>query len=58
MIYEYYCENCRKEFEIEVSIREHRREAPCPKCEEMCIQVISQTSFLLNGSGWAKDRYS
>jgi len=29
----------------------------CPECGGGCKLVISQTSFVLKGGGWAKDGY-
>lgn len=61
--YLYYCEECDVEFEQEHSITTELTE--CPKCKEAARNphkpkrlIASGGSFILNGSGWAKDNYS
>jgi putative FmdB family regulatory protein len=57
-IYEYECERCEEEFEVEQRITD----APlkrCPSCRSPKVKrLISQTSFVLKGSGWYSDLYS
>jgi putative FmdB family regulatory protein len=57
-IYEYACERCEEEFEVEQRITD----APlkrCPSCRSAKVKrLISQTSFVLKGSGWYSDLYS
>ena len=60
--YLYKCED-HGEFETEHSINEKLEE--CPKCKDekkepqKLIRLIPNgTSFILSGSGWARDRYS
>ncbi len=61
--YLYKCE-IHGEFEVEHSIKIKLEK--CPKCEEANIKppkkvvrlISGGTSFVLNGSGWAKDNYS
>lgn len=57
-IYEYACERCHEEFEVEQRITD----APlkrCPSCRSPKVKrLISQTSFVLKGSGWYSDLYS
>jgi len=57
-IYEYLCEKCKSEFEVEQRITD----APirtCPKCRSRKVKrLISQTSFVLKGGGWYSDLYS
>jgi putative FmdB family regulatory protein len=56
-IYEYLCARCEHEFEREQRITD----APvktCPKCRSRRVKrLISQTSFVLKGSGWYADGY-
>ncbi len=51
-IYEYYCKACGHEFELIQKITDR----PIRKCEEcgklQARRKISQTSFVLKGSGW------
>lgn len=57
-IYEYACERCKKEFEVEQRITEEPLKR-CPSCRSTKIKrLISQTSFVLKGGGWYSDLYS
>ncbi len=50
-IYEYRCQDCDKVFEkIERSFDEHAE--ACPVCGGESKRIISNTSFVLKGSGW------
>lgn len=58
MTYEYACTSCNHEWEAEQSIKDDALKT-CPKCgEESAKRLISKSSFVLSGSGWAKDNYS
>lgn len=58
--YEYVCKKCGSTVEL---IRSITDESPGPLCcSENCnaepmVRQISATSFVLKGSGWAKDGY-
>ena len=57
-IYEYACERCDDEFEVEQRITEDPLKC-CPSCRSPKVKrLISQTSFVLKGSGWYSDLYS
>ena len=57
-IYEYACERCQDEFEVEQRITEDPLKR-CPKCRSPKVKrLISQTSFVLKGGGWYSDLYS
>ena len=57
-IYEYACEKCEREFEVEQRITEDPLKS-CPKCRSRKVKrLISRTSFVLKGSGWHSDLYS
>jgi len=57
-IYEYACERCQQEFEVEQRITDDPLKR-CPKCRSPKIKrLISQTSFVLKGGGWYSDLYS
>lgn len=62
MIYEYFCKN-HGEFEVSQKITDLPL-SECPKCKEENIQseapkkLISRSSFILQGGGWASDKYS
>lgn len=58
MIYEYYCTSCQNEWEVEQKITEETIKI-CNKCEKFTAKkLISKSTFILNGGGWAKEGYS
>jgi putative FmdB family regulatory protein len=57
-IYEYACEKCKHEFEVEQRITDDPIKT-CPACRSRKVKkLISQTSFVLKGGGWYSDLYS
>jgi putative FmdB family regulatory protein len=56
-IYEYKCEKCRKHHEIMQRITE-KPLAICPSCGGKMKKLISNTSFVLKGSGWYVTDYA
>jgi putative FmdB family regulatory protein len=57
-IYEYACEKCEREFEVEQRITDPPLKS-CPHCRSRKVKrLISQTSFVLKGGGWYSDLYS
>lgn len=50
-IYEYQCDNCHRQFEIIQRMTEPLL-STCEKCGGHVRRLISQTSFVLKGSGW------
>jgi putative FmdB family regulatory protein len=57
-IYEYACDRCESEFEAEQRITDEPLKS-CPQCRSRKVKrLISQTSFVLKGSGWYSDLYS
>jgi putative FmdB family regulatory protein len=57
-LYEYACEKCESEFEIEQRITEDPLKS-CPKCRSRRVKrLISRTSFALKGGGWYADGYA
>ena len=57
-VYEYLCDKCEREFEVEQRITEDPLRS-CPHCRSRKLRrLISQTSFVLKGSGWYSDLYS
>jgi putative FmdB family regulatory protein len=58
MTYEYECKSCSYQFEAEQSIKDSPL-TNCPCCKNDSLQrLISKSSFILKGSGWAADNYS
>jgi putative FmdB family regulatory protein len=56
--YEYKCESCNQQLEVEQSIKDDPLET-CPHCHSASLKkLISRSSFVLKGSGWAADNYS
>jgi putative FmdB family regulatory protein len=57
-IYEYACDKCGHEFEVEQRITEDPLKT-CPECRSRQVKrLISQTSFVLKGGGWYSDLYA
>ena len=59
-IYEYECPNCKRREEVTRKITDAEIKPNCSQrgCGEVMERVISaSTSFILKGSGWAKDGY-
>jgi putative FmdB family regulatory protein len=57
-VYEYACEKCKHEFEVEQRISDDPVRS-CPKCRARKVKrLISRTSFVLKGSGWYSDLYA
>ncbi|MEE2677506.1 MAG: zinc ribbon domain-containing protein [Myxococcota bacterium] len=57
-IYEYLCGKCESEFEVEQRITDDPVKT-CPQCRSRKVKrLISQTSFVLKGSGWYSDLYA
>jgi putative FmdB family regulatory protein len=62
-IYEYKCPTCDKTFEVMASTSDPP--PPCPTknedgtpCPGKPTKLVSRTTFILNGGGWASDSYS
>jgi putative FmdB family regulatory protein len=56
-IYEYKCEDCAKQLEIIQKISDAPPEK-CSDCGGKLFKLISNSSFVLKGSGWYADGYS
>ncbi len=56
--YEYLCQKCEREFEVEQRITDDPIKT-CPSCRSRKVKrLISRTSFVLKGGGWYSDLYS
>lgn len=56
-IYEYQCTNCGYDFEIAQKITD-KPLRKCEKCGGKLQKIISNTSFVLKGTGWYKTDYA
>jgi len=56
-VYEYQCIKCNKIFEKFQNIKNIKKTITC-ECGSTAKKIISNTSFVLTGKGWAKDGYS
>ncbi len=57
-VYDYECKGCGHEFQREQRITANPVKK-CPECGAMkAKRLISQTSFVLKGSGWYNDLYA
>jgi putative FmdB family regulatory protein len=60
MIYDYHCDACDKDMEIEHSIKRKPRKK-CPFCKKMKLRRMisfNENQFVLSGDCWEKDGYS
>jgi putative FmdB family regulatory protein len=55
-IYEYRCTSCQDDFEVTQKISDAPLEE-CPKCQGRLEKMISQSSFVLKGTGWYMTDY-
>ena len=56
-VYEYLCEKCEREFEVEQRITEDPIKT-CPECKsKKAKRLLSAPSFILKGGGWYADGY-
>ncbi len=56
-IYEYKCLDCGKEFELMQKFSDEPL-SKCPDCNGEIKKLISNTSFILRGSGWYVTDYA
>jgi putative FmdB family regulatory protein len=56
-IYEYECKKCGKHFEVWQKITEEPLKV-CPECGGELMKLISESSFILKGTGWYVTDYA
>ncbi len=56
-VYDYECPACEETLEVQHKISETPN-VRCPECKKKCKRVISMSSFVLKGRGWASDGYA
>lgn len=56
MIYEFKCRNCHIT-EESLPISSKQKTTKCKICGEDSERIISKSTFVLKGKGWAKDGY-
>jgi putative FmdB family regulatory protein len=55
--YDYQCAECGTVFSGERQV-EDRYDIACPECLAQRVEIqIGRSTFVLKGTGWAKDRY-
>jgi putative FmdB family regulatory protein len=63
-MYSYKCQKCEHEYELFYktfsAVEQEEPEEKCPKCDatEKERLISTNTTFILKGRGWAKDKYS
>lgn len=62
MLYNYKCTNeeCNMIEEKEISIKQYDQEKDkqkCNVCGSKMVKIISNYTFVLKGTGWARDSY-
>jgi len=58
-IYVFKCKSCEKDFEVFERKIKYPIDYKCPHCGSHNVyKCIAPTSFILKGSGWARDNYS
>lgn len=57
-VYEYKCSHCGNEFDKYVKHFIKGKVRKCPECGKFAKKVISTSSFVLKGGGWANENYS
>ena len=48
MRYQYDCEDCMKEFEVDIKLKDYGMEVKCPKCGKPMILLLAPTPFRMN----------
>ncbi|OAG27869.1 FmdB family zinc ribbon protein [Thermodesulfatator autotrophicus] len=56
-IYEYECENCGRHYEVWQKITDDPL-TTCEACQGKLRKLVSQSSFILKGSGWYVTDYA
>jgi putative FmdB family regulatory protein len=56
-IYEYACDDCGKQCEVIQKVTDEPIDT-CPECSGQMHKLISQTSFILKGTGWYATDYA
>ncbi|AEH23553.1 regulatory protein, FmdB family [Thermodesulfobacterium geofontis OPF15] len=56
-IYEYECKSCGKHFEVWQKITDEPLKV-CKECGGELIKLISESSFILKGTGWYVTDYA
>lgn len=56
-IYEYVCESCGHQFDMMQKMSDSNIQK-CEKCGKDSKRIISQTSFMLKGTGWYATDYA
>lgn len=57
-LYTYECKKCHELIEDYYQLITEKDLTRCPACGGTLVKIMSKCSFILHGSGWAKDGYS
>jgi len=56
-IYEFQCSACKAIREKWFSVKDAPDHIPCKECKGMMKRIISNTTFILKGTGWYQTDY-
>jgi putative FmdB family regulatory protein len=56
-LYEFVCPKCNHLHEEWFKIKDSPKKLPCKKCNGIMKRIISNTSFILKGTGWYQTDY-
>jgi len=48
-VYDYVCHDCHKTFELILTLKEHEKDAKCPKCGSKNIEQVATAFFAVTG---------
>lgn len=57
-VYEYECDHCGYCFDEYKNTFVNGDFSKCPMCNKKAEKILSKTSFILKGGGWANDNYT
>ena len=58
MLYDYRCEKCHTEFEMNFRIGTAESTVECPECKATANRAFTSCNFILKGGGWPSKKGS